>query len=785
MNMNQSAGPKPGQKRVKKTAAQKEAVEKLRSAGVTPLQAVKAMEAEIGTRALGALARWLGNDWELGNAVQNVVRESTQARQCSTKVREALERGDMEEAAAAWQRAPNGRVRAKAGKEIPPDARRILEARRRAALAAKREQAEQEKKAEEALRKEENERALTELFGRARRGKRVVRKALATRLGAKAWATRGLPADTVEAIAHERKNSMLVTEAAQAIGIPRGRLDRWEQEGLVECTYTAPMRISGVGTVEGRVWTPIDIEAIRAKVEQLEGIDAENRRKKRAASTARRVTHGPSPETLRRREREAEYERRQRAEAVKLERSDARWKPWSAEILAEAEAAAGRDDIERVDLTDIPFVAIDPPGARDRDDAVWCERDGEGWKLLVAIADVGARVVPGTALDKAVKRRGQSVYLPQEHRPMCPPVLSEHACSLHEGESKLALVTTLHVPRDGCFESIEAMRPARVRIAEATSYAEVREQIEAKGNSPLGALGACAEVLRGTRRGANAIILETPSDTEIELDKEGRPLRSRYRTMHEAHQAIEEAMIAANVGNALWLHAHNAEGAVYRKHERPDWSEMAWAVEVALELGGRIPENADLHTKLAHVPSAKGEPSAQLDDILRKILPKALYRIRTPEPHFGLAEDVYAHTTSPIRRYADLRCQQWAHAVRGQGTAPDPEPGLDEHLNAIERESVMLEREATKRALATIACREEHRQWHPGRIASVLSWGVFAESSRIAGAQGLYHARGVRERSGLDEYIDMREWWREGEKVQMRIVHANPRTGQIDVTLKR
>ena len=570
--------------------------------------------------------------------------------------------------------------------------------------------------------------------------------------GARTQARRALAPDTIEAIATGGRSALRLTEAAALIGISRETLDRWEHEGLVQYTCTTPIPTTGGGTTHGRLWTPSDAKAIRDRVAEIEALDARNRKRNHAQSNARRA--------------------------------EKRWKPWSPEVLAQAEAAASSNDIERDNLRKIPFIAIDPPGARDRDDAVWCERRRNGWRVMVAIADVGARVIAGTALDHAIKCKGQTVYLPHTHHPMCPAVLSEHACSLHEGEDKLALVTALLVDENGHVQTLEAMAPARIRIARATCYASVRAEIEGQGNSTLGALGACAQALRTGRRRDNAIILGTPSEIDIELDNQGQPIRSRYRTMHTAHHAIEETMIAANVANARWLAGHGARGSLYRTHECPDWSAVAGTVDAARQAGAVLPRDADLHTTLAQVPNANGEASAYLDDLLRKILPKALYQAGTPKPHFALAEDVYAHTTSPIRRYADLRCQQWAHAVHGHHAAPEPEPELDSHLNTIERETITMEREATNRALAVIAGRREHRGWHSGRIASVLPWGVFVESSRIAGAQGLYHAREMRERNDTDEYIDMREWWSEGTEVQMRIVRADPRSGKIDVALR-
>lgn len=155
------------------------------------------------------------------------------------------------------------------------------------------------------------------------------------------------------------------------------------------------------------------------------------------------------------------------------------------DFTAQSLAEVTRDPapFERVDLTSTPFVTVDPPGARDLDQAVHLVRDGAGFLLRYAIADVGAFVAPGSALDADAHRRGVTIYLPDGKLPLHPPALSEGAASLLAGQVRPAVVWTIRTDADAAPVDIDVRR-ALVRSTAQLSYPDVEA-------------GTCPEALAG------------------------------------------------------------------------------------------------------------------------------------------------------------------------------------------------------------------------------------------------------------------------------------------------
>lgn len=132
----------------------------------------------------------------------------------------------------------------------------------------------------------------------------------------------------------------------------------------------------------------------------------------------------------------------------------------------------------REDLRHLPIVAIDPADARDHDDAIWAEPDGEGgFRAVVAIADVSFYVRPGSKLDREARKRGNSVYFPDRVVPMLPEVLSADVCSLKQGETRAAMACHLTISANGAVTAWRFSR-ALVRIAENIAYEDAQAQID-------------------------------------------------------------------------------------------------------------------------------------------------------------------------------------------------------------------------------------------------------------------------------------------------------------------
>ena len=264
--------------------------------------------------------------------------------------------------------------------------------------------------------------------------------------------------------------------------------------------------------------------------------------------------------------------------------------------IANAERADGADR-NRADDTATGFIAIDPEGAKDRDDAVWAKRlDAGRWHVKVAVADVGAYVQAGSPLDAAVRERAQSIYLVNECIHMCSEMLSSEICSLHEGRRKRALVTEFTVHEHAGVRPIRAMDPAWIAIDRAISYEDAKAQIDADAYETLAAIDGCAQALRRARRARGAIVLECSDEIAMVADAHAAQPRPVRRIAHRAHHLIEEMMIAANVVNARWLDAHAAGGAVYRTHPDPGpdkgfvVSDHAWTWRISLDKGDSIRE---------------------------------------------------------------------------------------------------------------------------------------------------------------------------------------------------
>ena len=225
----------------------------------------------------------------------------------------------------------------------------------------------------------------------------------------------------------------------------------------------------------------------------------------------------------------------------------------------------------REDLRHLPIVAIDPADARDHDDAIWAEPDGQGgFNALVAIADVSFYVRPGSALDREARKRGNSVYFPDRVVPMLPEILSADVCSLKEGEDRAAMACHLHINADGKVSSFRFTR-ATVRIAHNIAYEDAQKAVDG-GNPPeyLAHLWDAWKALAAARNARDPLELELP-ERRVVLDAKGQIAEIAIRERLDAHRVVEDFMIAANVAAAKALEAKTAP-VVYRIHEPPSLS---------------------------------------------------------------------------------------------------------------------------------------------------------------------------------------------------------------------
>ena len=320
------------------------------------------------------------------------------------------------------------------------------------------------------------------------------------------------------------------------------------------------------------------------------------------------------------------------------------------------EDAAGRKDLRK-----LPLVTIDGETAKDFDDAVHAVREGKGFRLWVAIADVSNYVRHGDSLDADAKERGTSVYFPRRVIPMLPEKLSNGLCSLNPEVDRLAMVCEMAITPKGAVARYE-FYPAVIRSQARLTYTEVWKMLSESKATPgrepllphLETLHAVFKVLLQARELRGAIDFDSV-ETRMEFDARGKIARIVPEQRNEAHRLIEECMLAANVCAGDFL-VDRGQPVLFRVHDVPAPEKVvmlrAFLAELGLNLGGGDkPRPKDYSELLANI---RQRPDFMLlQTILLRSLKQAVY---SPDNagHFGLAFEAYVHFTSPIRRYPDL-----------------------------------------------------------------------------------------------------------------------------------
>ncbi len=359
---------------------------------------------------------------------------------------------------------------------------------------------------------------------------------------------------------------------------------------------------------------------------------------------------------------------------------------FSAETLAEAAALPYKiraiDRRGRIDLTDVPLVTIDGEDARDFDDAVYCEpiqlgrgkNAIQGWRLIVAIADVSHYVKPGKALDEDAFERATSVYFPRRVIPMLPEKISNGLCSLNPHQDRLSMVCDMVVDEAGevvgyQFYPAVMCSHARLTYTEVGAALTNSRGLEAKRLDAAGLMPHLLhlhEVYRALlkRRSARGAIDFESTETQIVCDANGRIERIVPRTRNEAHRLIEEAMLAANVCAADFIESAE-HSALFRVHEGPTPEKRVTLQNYlrALGLGLSVSDTPKPAEFQAISQAVRDRPDAQqIQLMLLRSMQQAIYTA-VNSGHFGLAYEAYAHFTSPIRRYPDLLVHRVIKAI--------------------------------------------------------------------------------------------------------------------------
>ena len=406
----------------------------------------------------------------------------------------------------------------------------------------------------------------------------------------------------------------------------------------------------------------------------------------------------------------------------------------------------------RLDLRNTPLVTIDGEDARDFDDAVYCERKGAGFRLVVAIADVSHYVQPGSALDHEARNRGTSVYFPDRVIPMLPEVLSNGLCSINPEVDRLCMVCDMRVSAEGNISQAHFYE-GLMRSAARFTYTRVAGILVDKDEklrreyaqlvSQLENLYGVYHALAKARAKRGAIDFDS-IETRVIFGEDRKVAAIKPLVRNDAHRLIEECMIAANVEAARFLEKHQIP-ALYRVHASPDADGLKelriFLGTLGLSLGGGQKPDAMHYARL--LDKVKGRPDkALIQTVLLRSLSQAVYS-PVNVGHFGLSLSHYAHFTSPIRRYPDLLVHRAIrHVLRG-GSAKNFQysvtqmENLGSHCSMTERRAD----EATRDAMDWLKAeymQDKLGEEFDGLITGVLPFGLFVQLKDLY-VEGLVH----------------------------------------------
>jgi exoribonuclease-2 len=463
---------------------------------------------------------------------------------------------------------------------------------------------------------------------------------------------------------------------------------------------------------------------------------------------------------------------------------------FTADEMDEAQAldpGIGPVDPQTRDLRALLWASIDNDDSRDLDQLTVAEALPSGeTRILVAIADVDAKVKQGSALDHHARTNTTSVYTDARIFPMLPERLSTDLTSLNEGEERLALVVDLVVDGDG------ALQPEKGQLARAVvvnraklAYGSVAAWLDGEAAPPpkVTAVAGLADNLRLQDRVAQALRRRRQQHGALELETlepravfEGDVVSDlRLEQQNRAKQLIEDFMVAANVTTARFLERKRSPSVrrVLRSPER--WERI---VELAQTYGTTLPGAPDAAALEAFLTERRRKDPQRFPDVslaVVKLLGRGEYAVETPggsSEHFGLAVRDYTHSTAPNRRFPDLLTQRLVKAALGDRPAPYTAgdlAALATHCTAAEDAAAKVERQVRKSAAALLL------RPRIGETFDALVTGASAKGTWVRVLHPPVEGRVVRGWEGLDV----------GDRVTVKLEHTDVERGFIDFSCQR
>ena len=450
------------------------------------------------------------------------------------------------------------------------------------------------------------------------------------------------------------------------------------------------------------------------------------------------------------------------------------------------------DRAGRLDLRDWQMVTIDGEDAKDLDDAVSVNREGDNYRLGVHIADVANYVQENSALDREALNRGTSVYLADRVIPMLPHKLSNGICSLNAGEDRLALSCIMTVSPSGAVVDHQIAETV-IRVDRRMSYTGVAKMLDEDSDAlreneefipMIQMMKELSDIIRENRGRRGSIDFDFP-ETKVILDEKGRPTDIKPYERNDATKIIEDFMLLANETVAEEYYWRELP-FLYRTHEPPEEEKIRQLSTFINNFGYHIHVHGEVRPKeiqklLGRVDGTPEE--AMISRLALRSMKRARY---TPENtgHFGLAARYYTHFTSPIRRYPDLQI----HRIIKEDLRGHLNEGRIEHYEKIlpevaaqcsdrERTADEAEREVIKMKKA------EYMQQHIGEeyegvISGVTKWGIYVELPDTV--EGLLHVSDMR-----DDHYEFSEQnyemvgthtgrtYKLGQKIRVRVADAD------------